>query len=92
MSHDVNSFKDPQLKGPDKTIQQLADIALSCTSATTSSRPQMRNIVADLEMIRMQLVGREPTKFTDRVDEQIMQANDVTSLEDDLKDISLDYD
>ena len=52
----------------------------------------MRNIVADLEMIRMQLVGREPTKFTDRVDEQIMQANDVTSLEDDLKDISLDYD
>ena len=88
MSHDVASFKDPNFKGPDKIIQQLADVALSCTSATTSSRPQMRNIVADLEAIRMQLVGREPTKFTDRVDEQINQSSNVMSLEDELSGLS----
>ena len=62
------SFKDADLVAPDELLLTLAELGLVCASSTVSERPQMKDVVADLEAARSKFMGRNPDKFAARMD------------------------
>ena len=49
-------------------ILTLAELGLACASGTVAERPQMKDVVADLEAVRSKFMGRNPDKFAARMD------------------------
>lgn len=71
---------DPSLNAPDEAILALARLALSCLSMPTSARPQMKDVIVQIDSVKKMYVGSMPDPRVAKVD-GIMKKHRVPSLD-----------
>ena len=86
----VQQFVDPQLHASDDLVLPLAQLALSCTAIPTSLRPQMRNVVAELESLRSLFVGKLADRHSCRID-QVLPGEMGKSLDERIAEIDVPF-
>ena len=81
---------DPRLHASNELILPLAQLALSCTAIPTSLRPQMRNVVAELESLRSMHVGKLADRHSCRID-QVLPGEMGKTLDERIAEIDVPF-
>ena len=67
----IDLLKDPTLDLSNETLHQLITLALKCTCMPTAARPQMRNVVVELETLRTRLLGPRLNRHASHIDRSL---------------------
>ncbi|CAI5487516.1 unnamed protein product [Closterium sp. Naga37s-1] len=70
-ANDGVTFKDPALEAPPEIILRMARLALSCTTMPTAHRPNLINVLAELEALREEVCGATRNRMARRIDREI---------------------
>ncbi|CAI5486128.1 unnamed protein product [Closterium sp. Naga37s-1] len=68
---DVAALKDPHLQAPDDLVLRMARLALSCIAMPTASRPGMSRVLAELLLLKEELIGEEEDRMAARIDHEL---------------------
>ncbi|CAI6008436.1 unnamed protein product [Closterium sp. NIES-65] len=80
---------DPRIAAPDALVRRLAELAISCTTMPTASRPTMGKVASELEALKDEFVGQEVNRAARNIDEQIHSASQLhRPLDEELDRIS----
>ncbi|CAI7770823.1 unnamed protein product [Closterium sp. NIES-53] len=80
---------DPRIQAPDALVRRLAELAISCTTMPTASRPTMGKVASELEALKDEFVGQEVNRAARNIDEQIHSASQLhRPLDEELDRIS----
>ncbi|CAI5487524.1 unnamed protein product [Closterium sp. Naga37s-1] len=80
---------DPRIAAPDALVRCLAELAISCTTMPTASRPTMGKVASELEALKDEFVGHEVNRAARNIDEQIHSASQLhRPLDEELDRIS----
>ncbi|CAI5480320.1 unnamed protein product [Closterium sp. Yama58-4] len=76
---DLASLNHPTMDAPADAVLRVAQLALSCTTERTATRPSMAHVANELQAIREEWVGKEELSVAVKVDAQVQEKEVVAS-------------
>ncbi|CAI5525494.1 unnamed protein product [Closterium sp. Naga37s-1] len=79
-SGDLASLNHPTMDAPADAVLRVAQLALTCTTERTATRPSMAHVANELQAIREEVVGKEELSAAVKVDAQVQEKEVVANV------------